>query len=160
VAGRAPGAGRGLADGAGSVAAPDRAPRGAHVRGSLPEEAAALRAKYPALSPTARQAIGYAEAFDLLDGRLTRDAAIRRTIQRTAQLAKRQMTWFRHQLQVLWVDVREDDPLARTAEAVEKPGMNMAPLLSTSDAGVERVLLVGVVQQRRNAGEVRIRSTN
>ncbi len=86
----------------------------------LPEEAAALRAKYPALSPTARQAIGYAEAFDLLDGRLTRDAAIRRTIQRTAQLAKRQMTWFRHQLQVLWVDVREDDPLARTAEAVEK----------------------------------------
>jgi len=32
--------------------------------------------------------------------------------------------------------------------------MNMAPLLSTSDAGVERVLLVGVVQPRRNAGEV------
>ncbi|HSR87782.1 MAG TPA: tRNA (adenosine(37)-N6)-dimethylallyltransferase MiaA, partial [Pontiella sp.] len=47
------------------------------------------------LSPTALQAIGYAEAFAVLRNEMTLTQARERTIIRTRQLAKRQMTWFR-----------------------------------------------------------------
>ncbi|NCC53143.1 MAG: tRNA (adenosine(37)-N6)-dimethylallyltransferase MiaA [Spartobacteria bacterium] len=70
----------------------------------LLDEAAALRERYPALSRTAAQAIGYREAFDVLDGRMTREQAMEQTIIRTRRLAKRQMTWFRNQAVVKWVD--------------------------------------------------------
>ena len=44
------------------------------------------------------RAVGYDEAMALAEGRLTREHAEARTSLRTAQLAKRQRTWFRHQL--------------------------------------------------------------
>lgn len=75
----------------------------------LLEETAALRRQYPAWSETARHAIGYAEALGVLDHRLSRAQAMEQTVARTRQLAKRQMTWFRRQEQVAWVDVA--DPL-------------------------------------------------
>jgi tRNA dimethylallyltransferase len=53
---------------------------------------------------TAWQAIGYSEAAAYLRGELTRAVAMERTLIRTRQLAKRQMTWFRGQLRVRWVD--------------------------------------------------------
>ena len=49
------------------------------------------------LSQTALQAIGYAEAFAVLNHEMTLEEAKGKTIIRTRQLAKRQMTWFRHQ---------------------------------------------------------------
>jgi tRNA dimethylallyltransferase len=52
---------------------------------------------------TARQAAGYAESLDLLAGRLTLAEAIRRTQQRTRQLAKRQLTWLRSFRQAVWI---------------------------------------------------------
>jgi len=45
------------------------------------------------------RAVGYDEALALLCGTLTRRDAERRTNERTRQLAKRQRTWFRHQVQ-------------------------------------------------------------
>ena len=51
----------------------------------------------PALS-----GVGYREAAAHLDGRLTLDAARQRTVVRTRQFARRQRTWFRHQLPVNW----------------------------------------------------------
>lgn len=90
----------------------------------LLEEAAALRARFPALSATAMQAIGYREAFDVLDGRCSRAEAIERTIQRTRQYARRQMTWFRHQAVVDWVEAgggrRLDDIVAEVCEKWER----------------------------------------
>ena len=59
------------------------------------------------LSPTALQAIGYAEAFAVLKNEMTVDQAKEKTIIRTRQLAKRQMTWFRNQLNVEWIDTAE-----------------------------------------------------
>lgn len=56
------------------------------------------------LSVTALKAIGYAEAFAVLKNEMTEAQAKERTIIRTRQLAKRQMTWFRTQLNVEWVD--------------------------------------------------------
>lgn len=55
------------------------------------------------LSNTARQAIGYAEAFAVLRGEISRERAVEKTVVRTRQLAKRQRTWFNNQLKVHWV---------------------------------------------------------
>ena len=51
----------------------------------------------PALS-----GVGYAEALAHLDGKLTLPEAIERTTIRTRQYARRQRTWFRHQLPTHW----------------------------------------------------------
>jgi tRNA dimethylallyltransferase len=55
------------------------------------------------IGPTARQAAGYAEAIDLIEGRINRAEAIRRTQQRTRQLAKRQLTWLRSFTGATWI---------------------------------------------------------
>jgi tRNA dimethylallyltransferase len=70
------------------------------------------------LSPTALQAIGYAEAFAVLRNEMTSDEARERTVIRTRQLAKRQMTWFRNQLNVEWIDTGKYPTLEKMAEAV------------------------------------------
>ena len=70
------------------------------------------------LSPTALQAIGYAEAFAVLKNEMTIAEAKERTVIRTRQLAKRQMTWFRNQLHVEWIHVAEFQSLEKLAEAV------------------------------------------
>jgi tRNA dimethylallyltransferase len=70
------------------------------------------------LSPTALQAIGYAEAFAVLKNEMTLDEAREKTIIRTRQLAKRQMTWFRNQLNIEWIDVAGFSGIEELAAAV------------------------------------------
>jgi tRNA dimethylallyltransferase len=91
---------------------------GMFERGLL-EEVEGLRARYPAWSGTARHAIGYAEALTVLEGRCSVKNAMESTVIRTRQLARRQMTWFRHQADVTWVDIPFDAPLAETAARVQ-----------------------------------------
>ena len=55
------------------------------------------------LGATARQAAGYAEALEVLAGRITPNQAILLTKQRTRQLAKRQLTWLRSFKTAIWV---------------------------------------------------------
>lgn len=70
----------------------------------LADEVARLRTAYPGFeASTAGKGIGYAEALAVLDGTMTQEQAIERTIVRTRQLAKRQNTWWRHQLHVEWI---------------------------------------------------------
>jgi tRNA dimethylallyltransferase len=83
----------------------------------LVAEAVALRARN-ALSPTALQAIGYAEALALADNAISFEAAFARIAARTRQLAKRQLTWFRHQLSVHWIDIADDTPVEEVARLV------------------------------------------
>lgn len=71
-----------------------------------------------AAAPTARQAIGYAEVMAYLNGQGTLEAARELTIQRTRQLAKRQMTWFRRQAKVDWLAVDSSIPMAERARRV------------------------------------------
>ena len=58
-------------------------------------EAAALRALPRPLSRTAAQAIGYAEAFEVLDGVLPEQRLVTAIASRTWRYAKRQRSWFR-----------------------------------------------------------------
>jgi tRNA dimethylallyltransferase len=62
----------------------------------LVDEVRALRRLNRPLSREATQAVGYKEVFEHLDGRATLEEMITRIQQRTRQLAKRQLTWFRH----------------------------------------------------------------
>jgi len=65
-------------------------------------------------------AIGYDEALELVRGRLTRAAAEAQTWLRTVQLAKRQRTWFRHQLEATRVpgSATPDALVTRVREAL------------------------------------------
>ncbi len=84
----------------------------------LLEETARLRADFPRWSPTALQAIGYAEAAAVLDGALSPATARERIAARTRQLAKRQRTWLRNQERVDWLEVSEEVPLEELADRV------------------------------------------
>ncbi len=65
----------------------------------------------------ALRAIGYDEALEVIGGRLDRDRAEARVNLRTAQLAKRQRTWFRHQEDGLGIEAAglDADALERAA---------------------------------------------
>ncbi len=70
--------------------------------GGLVEETRALLDRgLPPKSP-ALTGVGYGEAAAVIAGSLTLDEAQRRTVSRTRQYARRQRTWFRHQLSVHW----------------------------------------------------------
>ena len=70
--------------------------------GGLVEETRALLDRgLPPKSP-ALTGVGYGEAAAVITGSLTLDEAQRRTVSRTRQYARRQRTWFRHQLSVHW----------------------------------------------------------
>ncbi len=62
--------------------------------GGLPDEAAQLRLRYGS-QLRALSAIGYQEAFDLLDGRIDRAGFLAVNVARNAAFARRQRTWFR-----------------------------------------------------------------
>jgi tRNA dimethylallyltransferase len=51
---------------------------------------------------TASQAIGYAEIARHLEGELSLDEAVARTVKRTKALARRQLAWFRRDPRVRW----------------------------------------------------------
>ncbi len=69
----------------------------------LIEEARALRERFDPALP-AFSAIGYREAWAVLDGELTRDAAIAEDARRNQAFAKRQRTWFRAEPDITWLD--------------------------------------------------------
>ena len=64
------------------------------LESGLPEEAARLRARFGS-NLRSFSAIGYAEAFELLDGRLDRDGFLAVNVARNVAFARRQRTWFR-----------------------------------------------------------------
>ncbi len=83
----------------------------AQVEAGLIEEAAGLRRRYDPTLP-AFSAIGYQEAWAVLDGRLSVDEAIALDARRNVRFARRQRTWFRREPDIEWLDAR-DDPLPR-----------------------------------------------
>jgi tRNA dimethylallyltransferase len=71
----------------------------------------------PPLSRTARQALGYKELLEHLDGRVSLDQAVDMIILRTRQFAVRQERWFRRDPRIQWVDIH-DDPVAEVVPVV------------------------------------------
>jgi tRNA dimethylallyltransferase len=77
---------------------------GAMVDDGLVDEVRRLAAAAGGLSRTAREGIGYKEVLDHLEGSFpTLEAALRRTAERTRQLARRQRMWFRRDRRITWI---------------------------------------------------------
>jgi tRNA dimethylallyltransferase len=83
----------------------------------LLDEARALRERFDPALP-AFTAIGYREAWDVLDGRSPLDAAVELDTARNVAFAKRQRTWFRAEPAIAWLDAAADPDRAarRVAE--------------------------------------------
>ena len=82
----------------------------------LIDEARALRERYDPSLP-AFSAIGYREAWGVLDGELGRETAIAEDARRNEAFAKRQRTWFRAEPDIVWLDATEGTPRDAALEA-------------------------------------------
>ena len=87
------------------------------VEAGLFEEVRALLEVQPEISLTARQALGYKEVIECLEGRWTQQQAIDATILRTQQFAIRQERWYRRDPRIQWVEVQKD-PVAEVTPVV------------------------------------------
>lgn len=64
---------------------------------------------YPQKELKNLQTVGYTELFEYLDGKCTEAEAITRIKQNTRHYAKRQLTWFRKDKEMLWFNADEDN---------------------------------------------------
>ena len=90
----------------------------------LIEEARALRERFDPALP-AFSAIGYREAWAVLDGELTREAAIAEDTRRNQAFAKRQRTWFRAEPDITWLEPEAD--ALETAVEIAHRSLNREP---------------------------------
>jgi tRNA dimethylallyltransferase len=72
------------------------------------DEVRALRERGLERSPTARQAIGYAEVSRHLAGECSLEEAAALIVKRTKALARRQMAWFRRDPRIRWFTAADD----------------------------------------------------
>lgn len=75
------------------------------VKDGLLEEVAALK---PFREYNALNTVGYSELFDFFDGKTDMDTAIDKIKQNTRRFAKRQLTWFRKDKEVIWMDASDE----------------------------------------------------
>lgn len=67
---------------------------------------------------TARKALGYEQFLRVIDGESTAERAAEETIVATRQFARRQLTWFRGDPRVNWLDWSQSDMAAAAAKLV------------------------------------------
>jgi tRNA dimethylallyltransferase len=84
----------------------------------LVEEVRGLLAGPRPLGPTARQAVGYREVIDHLEGRAPLGETVELVRRHTRQTAKRQMTWFRSLGECRLVAMRAGRPASEAAEEI------------------------------------------
>lgn len=85
----------------------------------LVDEARALRERFDPGLP-AFSAIGYHEAWALLDGQIDRETAIERDAGRNVAFARRQATWFRAERDIEWQSLPDVDPLPRALDLAHR----------------------------------------
>jgi tRNA dimethylallyltransferase len=89
------------------------------MREGLLDEVRRILTRFPNLSRTARQALGYKELIDHLEGRCSLAEAVDQVILRTRQFAVRQERWFRRDPRIVWVDVRAN-PVAEVVPVMRE----------------------------------------
>ncbi|MCR5650610.1 MAG: tRNA (adenosine(37)-N6)-dimethylallyltransferase MiaA [Lachnospiraceae bacterium] len=70
----------------------------------LCEEAGLLYENIGKMSITSRQAIGYKQLFEYFDGKITLEEAKEKIKKETRHFAKRQLTWFRNQKDIIMIE--------------------------------------------------------
>jgi tRNA dimethylallyltransferase len=76
-----------------------------------------VKSLYPFRNLNALQTVGYKELFAYLEGSTELDTAVSEIKKNTRRFAKRQLTWFRKQEDILWTDYRQ--PPEETIKTVE-----------------------------------------
>jgi tRNA dimethylallyltransferase len=74
-------------------------------------------------SKTASVAIGYAQALGQLDGEFSSEEAIASTVMLTQRYARRQVSWFKRDERIQWLEATDAEVLARAMVAVDKDGI-------------------------------------
>ena len=77
------------------------------IENGLVDEVKSLIQKYDEL-PTAIQGLGYKEVVSYLNNEISYDEMIDKIKQETRRYAKRQLTWFRRNKQIIWLDGLDD----------------------------------------------------
>ena len=70
---------------------------------------------------TANRALGYQQVLAFLDGRITEQEAMERTVAGTRRFARRQDSWFRKDPRITWVAWDDPDRAAKAVAAVRAP---------------------------------------
>ena len=92
---------------------------------------------------TSSQAIGYVEVAEHLEGKMSMEEAVRRTIRRTKGLARRQMAWFRRDPRIRWFDAGSGGAAERLEDmerflAMDVPRNGEGVLAESRSAGRKR----------------------
>jgi tRNA dimethylallyltransferase len=74
-------------------------------------------------SKTASVAIGYAQALGFIDGELTREEAIASTVQLTQRYARRQVSWFKRDDRINWLEALDPDLADQAVRKVVAEGI-------------------------------------
>ena len=77
------------------------------IQNGLIQEVKNLLKKYKNF-PTALQGLGYKETKQYLDGEITKEEMIEKIKQESRKYAKRQLTWFRKNKKIIWLDGMEN----------------------------------------------------
>jgi len=67
---------------------------------------------------TSSRAIGYSQALAQIDGHLTEAEAIADTVRLTQKYARRQMSWFRRDKRIQWIDYQDEELNSKAAHLV------------------------------------------
>jgi len=89
-------------------------------RRGLVDEARGLLQRGLEQNQTAMQAIGYRQVVEHLQGERSLAETIGQVKIRTRQFAKRQLTWFRRQLDPEWIELKPDDSLQTVARKIRE----------------------------------------
>ena len=85
------------------------------IEAGLEDEVRNLLEKYDEF-PTAMQGLGYKEVKEYFDGILTREEMIDKIKQESRRYAKRQLTWFRRNEEIVWLD--KDDGMENNIKTI------------------------------------------
>lgn len=84
------------------------------------EEVRALRARGYSADLPALSSLGYAELGRYLDGATSLAAAVEATRFATHRFIRRQLTWFRREPELCWLDIADGDAAMRATEAARR----------------------------------------
>ena len=86
----------------------------------LVAEVRALEAQGIRNGKTSSRAIGYAQALAQIDGEMTEAVAIADTVRLTQKYARRQMSWFRRDKRINWLDYQDSEAQQKAIALVDE----------------------------------------
>ena len=89
------------------------------IRLGLVDEVRSLKSRGVTRKMTSMQGLGYKEIFSYLEGEISLERAIYLIKRDTRHFAKRQLTWFKREREVVWLDKSKLDENEMIAEMIK-----------------------------------------